>query len=1192
MGIGKPITKWAMQETSGATVADSMSYLSATATSGNGRRFNGTSDYVQFANQITPQGAKTLKFKFRKSAVPADIQYVLINGNDSTTQYTFEVQVRIDGRLFFGESKIGSYRYQIYTPTSVCDNKWHELMLTWDGTVNVDGVKLYVDDMSTPAVTTTASSATVGAYGTNLCMGRLAGNATRYFAGDLDDVQMLNGSGTVVAWWKMDDTAATAMVDSSTNAWAPTITGTTVISDTGPIIVSDGAGGYCRRFNGRSDRITASSSLIPFGTKTIKFKMRKSELDASTVYGRILSTGSSIPGSTDNALEIYTRPTDDANKPGGITMTIRNAGTLFVGLHSTISVCDGQWHDIMYKFDPTTKTVSLYIDDMATPNNTVSFEAGVLEASGYTQNLMIGATSATTPSNFFRGDLKNLEVYVGTGTERTKVEDMQIGDFIIANYTAASGAFGWVGGLGTASPSSWISAAASSATPNGSFYFVYVGDDYLGRKKLVADRNVQQTITWSDLHGAGLSSMAGLPRPIGLGTNLDPASPTGGSYLSNTNTVWSVGANISNTKGVRALQGKSAGKWYWEVVRTAGGGNTANIGICQKDYTFAANTSTAQRSYGYNGNKYPENVGYGLGWTAGTEVIGVVMDVDSGTLEFYRNGVSQGISHTNLGSMTKPLYAHGYFDSAAAQSMTFNFGDLPFAYPIPAGCKPYNYSPINDTAKFYFRMPSGGLAATDTNNEWDQYIVRSTLNGTITPANNAFWNWQNQYSWTLSTTGSSTSREIRGYSAANFRYGGIANTYSSATTGFRPVLVVDPSRGKDKILIQDGADIKSWREGSWTTVGQAPVTEAMFDNNQGCDMDTLNSAAIQQLTSSTPTLHMKRVTYAIEPPELLMRAEPNPKVVLASGDIYLNSYATVTAAAVTQSIVGAGVAGLIFSYDQGKTWYKPPTTTSVQTTAQVSGSTAVTASSEDTAAGYNAWKAFDQTYAASSTSGWQSADNGLPAWIAYDFGAPTILTSYSLGMRFVAASGCFPKAWELQGYDSAQQRWVTINTQTKSTNDWVNGTKQTFTPIVAAKYSKYRIYITQTFGAGYVDIGEIDLIGPGALQVVDTTNVADVKAKALALSSIGSVPTNIWMLGRDLGGTSSTPSPDTLRFGYYLEQTNLFTDLAAIDLLTLTVTMAGSWDMAIEGTEYSYSYPARDTLRIKVLANGDYKVNY
>jgi hypothetical protein len=79
------------------------------------------------------------------------------------------------------------------------------------------------------------------------------------------------------------------------------------------------------------------------------------------------------------------------------------------------------------------------------------------------------------------------------GQLKSNIADMQIGDYIVCNYTASSGAVGtfsnFGGTAGTEIP------VSSSATPNGTFYFVKVA-----KGLLVADRVVQHTISWDTLN--------------------------------------------------------------------------------------------------------------------------------------------------------------------------------------------------------------------------------------------------------------------------------------------------------------------------------------------------------------------------------------------------------------------------------------------------------------------------------------------------------------------------------------------------------------------------------------------------------------------------------------------------------------------------------------------------------------------
>jgi hypothetical protein len=75
---------------------------------------------------------------------------------------------------------------------------------------------------------------------------------------------------------------------------------------------------------------------------------------------------------------------------------------------------------------------------------------------------------------------------------------------------------------------------------------------------------------------------------------------------------------------------------------------------------------------------------YGATYTV-NDVIGVALDLDAGTLVFYKNGSSQGTAFSSLSGSFAP-YAS---DADAAQSCTVvaNFGQRAFAYTAPSGFK-------------------------------------------------------------------------------------------------------------------------------------------------------------------------------------------------------------------------------------------------------------------------------------------------------------------------------------------------------------------------------------------------------------------------------------------------------------------------------------------------------------------------
>lgn len=126
--------------------------------------------------------------------------------------------------------------------------------------------------------------------------------------------------------------------------------------------------------------------------------------------------------------------------------------------------------------------------------------------------------------------------------------------------------------------------------------------------------------------------------------------------------------------------------------------------------------------------------------------------------------------------------------------------------------------------RFKIRIPTGGISASDKDNEWDRYVVNGTLNGKIVvPGDKSVWNW-GVYSWTSTTYGSNRvvrgSGSVVGYNSALPGYVGY---------GFRPVLIVEKANYLVKNLINDGGQYREfdYNNLTWTSLGSA-ATETLF----------------------------------------------------------------------------------------------------------------------------------------------------------------------------------------------------------------------------------------------------------------------------------------------------------------------------------------------------------------------------
>ena len=190
--------------------------------------------------------------------------------------------------------------------------------------------------------------------------------------------------------------------------------------------------------------------------------------------------------------------------------------------------------------------------------------------------------------------------------------------------------------------------------------------------------------------GAGNDSMIDVPTPYADGGNgrgnyctLNPlaTNTVGVGTLSNGNLDF----NIPNTFTVYGSVLMKSGKWYWEAVAT--GSNAVGVGIKQANVLdrYSNTIYYMGNPLSLSGEKYINGTGsaYGAVWSVG-DVVGVAVDVDGGTVTFYKNNVSQGAIALSLASITElvPSFVSGAGVTFAGSA---NFGQRAFAYTPPTG---------------------------------------------------------------------------------------------------------------------------------------------------------------------------------------------------------------------------------------------------------------------------------------------------------------------------------------------------------------------------------------------------------------------------------------------------------------------------------------------------------------------------
>ena len=147
--------------------------------------------------------------------------------------------------------------------------------------------------------------------------------------------------------------------------------------------------------------------------------------------------------------------------------------------------------------------------------------------------------------------------------------------------------------------------------------------------------------------------------------------------------------NTTGWRGVRSDTSKSTvGKWYWEITIGEDGPERDMFnGIFGTALSLDASpdgvTNPCRIYYGNNGNKTDgtaETVAYGASYATG-DIVGVAWDAAGGTIEFFKNNVSQGTAYS---SITGTFHA-GFIANGNSQAVTANFGATAFTYTPPSG---------------------------------------------------------------------------------------------------------------------------------------------------------------------------------------------------------------------------------------------------------------------------------------------------------------------------------------------------------------------------------------------------------------------------------------------------------------------------------------------------------------------------
>lgn len=155
--------------------------------------FNGTNQYVQFNNSIIPIGAKSIRFKIKIDTAPI-LSYRILHSLTPSDYQGFIAQIGVNGYPIFsqydGGSAVETRTLHAVAEKNVCDSQWHDILFTWDGTTNENGIKVFIDDMLNPVFTTKAMKTANVTNWTNLSVGGVGVETDYKLNGQLDSIEI------------------------------------------------------------------------------------------------------------------------------------------------------------------------------------------------------------------------------------------------------------------------------------------------------------------------------------------------------------------------------------------------------------------------------------------------------------------------------------------------------------------------------------------------------------------------------------------------------------------------------------------------------------------------------------------------------------------------------------------------------------------------------------------------------------------------------------------------------------------------------------------------------------------------------------------------------------------------------------------------------------------------------------------
>lgn len=151
--------------------------------------FNGTNQYILFNSKIISAGAKTIRVKFKPTAVATTSQILLSTIDNSTTTSGYRLVWHSSGlvyQVYKGSSSNIPVNLTV-PPSNIKVNAWNDITVTDDGLASSNSIKVYIDGVLVGSATGIDETGLQSS--SNLSLGANSSNAL-FLNGQLDSIEI------------------------------------------------------------------------------------------------------------------------------------------------------------------------------------------------------------------------------------------------------------------------------------------------------------------------------------------------------------------------------------------------------------------------------------------------------------------------------------------------------------------------------------------------------------------------------------------------------------------------------------------------------------------------------------------------------------------------------------------------------------------------------------------------------------------------------------------------------------------------------------------------------------------------------------------------------------------------------------------------------------------------------------------